>query len=144
MSYVSNQEPSLPTSYPASIFCTLRIDAEEGRDISIIDILNAFVQTALAISDRPVFILMETRGKLSDILVNITPNVYGPSLTKEKGNMLLYIKLLKALYGLMEAGLMFYQKLRKDPKDQGFKVNPYDQCVGKKVINGAQIIIVWL
>ena len=95
--------------------------------MAIKDIANAFVQTDLAINDKPVFVLMAIKDTLADMLVNITPEVYGPYLTKDKnGNSLLYAKLLKAQYGLMEVSLMFYQKLRKDVEDQGFEVKPYD------------------
>ena len=87
---------------------------------------------------------MAIRGVLADMLVKIAPEVYGPYLTKDKkGNSLLYVKLLKALYGLMEASLMFYQKLRKDLEDLGFEVNPYDPCVANKMIEGSQFTIIW-
>ena len=51
--------------------------------------------------------------------------------------------LLKALYGLMEASLMFYQKLLKDLQKKGFVTNPYNPCVANKIINGHQFTIVW-
>ena len=53
------------------------------------------------------------------------------------------VRLLKSLYGLMQASLMFYQKLLKDLESKGFVVNPYDPCVANKVINGEQFTIVW-
>ena len=107
-SYVSKQEASSPTSHTESVFCTIGIEAEEERDVAITDISNAFVQTDLALNGKPVFVLMAIRGVLADMLVKIAPEVYGPYLTKDKkGNSLLYVKLLKALYGLMEASLMF-------------------------------------
>ena len=60
--------------------------------------------------------------------MKITPEVYGPYLTKdEKGHSFLYVKLLKALYGLMKVSLMFNQKLRKD----------IDPCVANKMIDGS-------
>ena len=143
-SYVSKQETSSPTSHTESVFCTFGIDAEEGRDVSIVDVPNAFVQTDLAVDGKPVFVLMAIRGKLADMLVSIAPEVYGPYVTKDKnGNSVLYVKLLKALYGLMEASLMFYKKLRKDLEAKGFKVNPYDPCVANKMINGSQFTVVW-
>ena len=107
-SYVSKQEASSPTSHTESVFCTIGIEEEEERDVAITDIANAFVQTDLAINGKPVFVLMAIRGTLADMLVKIAPEVYGPDQTKDKkGNSLLYVKLLKALYDLMEASLMF-------------------------------------
>ena len=42
---------------------------------------------------------------------------------------MLYIKLLKALYGLLQLALIFYNKLRGEVKGLGFIINPYDSCV---------------
>ncbi len=36
-----------------------------------------------------------------------------------KGSPVLYVKLQKALYGLMRASLLFYQKLRKELEEYG-------------------------
>merc|ERR1711884_332800 len=58
-----------------------------------------------------------------------------------KEHTLVYVYLLKALYGLMEASLMFYQKLLKELKQKGFKPNPYDPCVVNKEVNGSQFTI---
>jgi hypothetical protein len=41
----------------------------------------------------------------------------------KKGTPILYVKLQKALYGLMRASLLFYRKLRKELEEYGFKVN---------------------
>jgi hypothetical protein len=61
-----------------------------------------------------------------------------------KGMPILYIKLQKALYGLMRACLLFYRKLRKEMEDYGFKVNPYDPCVANKVTEcGKQMTVIW-
>merc|ERR1712197_170938 len=98
--------------------------------------------TDLIKNDEPVEIIMVIRGQLDDLLVEIAPEVYGPVATKDKkGNTVIYVYLLKALYGLMEAALMFYQKLIKDLKKRGFKPNPYDPCVVNKEVNGSQFTI---
>ena len=116
-----------------SIFCTIRIE-----NVVVIDIPNVFVQTDLiAINGKPVFVLMAIRGELADVLDKIVPYVYGSLLTKDRnGNSLLYVKLLKTLYGLVESSLMFYQKLRKYLEVQGFQINPYDPCVANVMVEG--------
>jgi hypothetical protein len=44
----------------------------------------------------------------------------------------------------MRASLLFYRKLRKDFKDYGLVVNPYDPCVAKMTTrNGSQLTKVW-
>ena len=56
---------------------------------------------------------------------------------------MLYIKLRKALYGTLQAALLFWELLSNTLKEWGFKVNDYDQCVANKTINGRQCTIIW-
>jgi hypothetical protein len=61
-----------------------------------------------------------------------------------KGTPILYVKLQKALCGLMRAGLLFYSKLRKELKAYGFTINPYDPCVANVTTRcGKQLTVVW-
>ena len=53
----------------------------------------------------------------------------------------MYVRLLKALYGLLRSALLFYNKLRGDLEDMGFEVNPYDPCVANKMINGSKMTV---
>ena len=107
--YTPKQEASSPTSHTEAVFSTATIDALEGRSVGIIDLPNAFVQTDLIKNDKPVKIIMIIRGKLAELLCEITPDTYFQYAVRDrKDNMILYVKLLKALYGLMEASLMFY------------------------------------
>ena len=55
----------------------------------------------------------------------------------------MYVRLLKALYGLLRSALLFYKKLQADLEDMGFEANPYDPCVANKVINGLQMTVTW-
>jgi hypothetical protein len=51
--------------------------------------------------------------------------------------------LLKALYGTLQAALLFWENLSKQLQEWGFEINPYDFCVANKIINGKQCTIVW-
>ena len=55
----------------------------------------------------------------------------------------LYVKLNKALYGLLRAALLFYKKLRRELKAMGFVVNPYDPCVANRMVNRKQQTVTW-
>ncbi|EJK53338.1 hypothetical protein THAOC_27248 [Thalassiosira oceanica] len=51
--------------------------------------------------------------------------LYGKYIVLGKnGEPLLYVKLQKALYGLLQSALMFYKKLVEDLTANGFKLNP--------------------
>ena len=56
---------------------------------------------------------------------------------------MLYVRLSKSLYGMLRATLLFYKRLRRDLENMGFKINPYDPCVAKKMVNGHQMTICW-
>ena len=55
----------------------------------------------------------------------------------------MYVRLSKALYGILRAALLFYKRLRKDLEDMGFKINPYDPCVANMLVNGVQCTVCW-
>ena len=50
---------------------------------------------------------------------------------------------LNALYGIMNAALLFYLKFFKNIKSIGFELNTYDPCVANKIVDGAQLTVVW-
>jgi hypothetical protein len=60
-----------------------------------------------------------------------------------KGTPLLYLKMEKAMYGLLKSALLFYRLLVGDLTNTGFVLNPYDPCVANKVIGGQQMTVIW-
>ena len=60
-----------------------------------------------------------------------------------KGKQVIYVRLLKALYGTLKAALLFWENLSDTLQEWGFKINPYDWCVANKMINGNQCTIGW-
>ena len=56
---------------------------------------------------------------------------------------MLYVRLSKALHGMLRAALLFYKRLRNDLENMGFGVNPYDPCVTNILVNGAQCTVCW-
>ena len=107
--HTPKQEASSPTSHTEAVFSTATIEALEERDVAIIDLPNAFCQTDVVKDDKPVKIIMIIRGRLAELLCEIAPETYLKyAIRDKKGNLILYVRLLKALYGLEEASLMFY------------------------------------
>ena len=56
---------------------------------------------------------------------------------------MLYVKLNKALYGLLRSALLFYKKLVSELVEMGFELNKYDPCVANRMINGSQQTATW-
>ena len=56
---------------------------------------------------------------------------------------MLYVQLKKALYGTLQAALLFWKLLSETLQEWGFLLNPYDKCVANKNIEGKQCTIIW-
>ena len=122
-----------------SILITCTIEAHENRDVAVIDILGAFLHTK---TDEDIVMLL--RGKLAELVASVEPKLYCKYVTYDsKGEPLLYVKMIKALCGLLHSALLFYLKLVDDLEKYGFALNPYDACVANKVIDGDQMTVVW-
>ncbi len=138
--YISKEDSSSPTVATESVLLSCIIDAEEGRDVAIIDIPNAFIQTS--IEDEKDMAFIKIRGILVDMLCEIAPDIYKPYVTKDKkGIKQLLVQVQNALYGTMVASLLYYCKFVKSLKDVGFTLNPYDPCVANKMMQGKQMTI---
>ena len=80
---------------------------------------------------------MLLRGKLAEMMVRIDPALYREYVTySANGVPMLYVRLSKALYGMLRAALLFYKRLRSTLEEMGFEINPYDPCVANKMVNG--------
>jgi hypothetical protein len=142
--WMTKEEAASPTVALESIFITAAIEAREGREVAIVDLPNAFIQTLNQVLEKHhKRDILKVRGPLADLLIQIAPDFYGPYATKENGVTVLYLEILRALYGMIKSPLLFYRKLRKDLEDDGFEINPYDICVANKMINGNQITVTW-
>jgi hypothetical protein len=128
--YISKEDASSPTVTTESVLLSCIIDAKEGRDVAVIDIPNAFIQTC--IEDKKDMAIIKLCGVLVDILVEIAPDVYKSyATTDKKGVRQLVVQCQNALYGTMVASLLYYHKFTKSLTGIGFKFNPYDPCVAR-------------
>ena len=53
----------------------------------------------------------------------------------------MYLRIRKAIYGIIESALILYDLFFSVLKDMGFVLNPYGICVATKTINGKQCIV---
>jgi hypothetical protein len=137
--WLSREDSTSPTAALESIMLTAIVDAKEGRDVMTCDIPNAFIQTKLpnikAGNER---VIMKITGVLVDLLVNISPEVYGPYVVSDKHKRVLYVQVLRGLYGMLVAALLWYTDFKNDLEGKGFVFNPYDPCVANKTIDKKQ------
>ena len=76
-----------------------------------------------------------------DLLIKMAPEVYGPYVIFENGIKVLCVQVLRALYVILIAALLWYKKFKIDLEKQGFKFNPYDACVANTIMIKKQHIV---
>ena len=87
---------------------------------------------------------MLLRGNIANMMVRINPALYQEYVTySTNGVPVLYVRLPKALYGMLRAAFLFYKRLQSALKDMGLKINPYNLCVANRMVDGGQITLCW-
>ena len=136
--YTGKEEKTFPTVATESVMLTSTSDAKEGRDLATVDIPGAFMH-----SDQDKTMHLRLQGTLSDLLVKCDPQLYRKYVVTEGGQRVLYVELIKALYGTLRAALLLWHHLFKKLVDWGFSINPYEWCVTNKLIQGSQCTVLW-
>jgi Reverse transcriptase (RNA-dependent DNA polymerase) len=137
--YLSKADTSSPTVAIESVFLSCVIDADKQRDVATVDISGAFLH-----ADMNELVYMRIDADMANILINIAPDTYTPFITSNKAQQpVLYVRLKKALYGTLQAALLFYEKLSSLLVSWSFVISPYDRCVANKHINGSICTILW-
>jgi hypothetical protein len=135
------EDGASPTFAADSIMITAAINAHQRWDVATIDIPGAFLH---AYNDKEMFMFL--KGPLAELMVQMDPQLYQKFVIHNKNNQaLLYVKLSKAIYGLLKSALLFYRKFVKDLKnyETPFTINPYNPCFANATINRKQMIITW-
>lgn len=120
------------------IFLTTLIDVLEGRDVAIIDVPGAFIQ-----ADMDELVHVHFNGKMLDLLLEIDAEMYRLCIVQEGKEQVMYVELLKALYGTVWAAQLFWEQLSGKLLEWGFMPNPYDLCIMNKMIEGKQLTVAW-
>jgi len=85
--------------------------------------------------------------KLEVVMVHMLKKVhlgkYDDQIRWYHGKPVLYVQLKKALYGTLQAALQFWKKLSSTLQGWVFIINPYDQFVANKDVNGSQCTFIW-
>lgn len=131
---------SSPTSSNEAVLTTAIIDAKEKRDVCTADIPGAYLHAILPKNKKRV--LLKLTGIFVDIMVEANAE-YEKYVVYEKGKKVLYLRVLRALYGCIESALLWYDLYSTTLEKEGFVINPYDRCVANKIINGKQCTIVF-
>ena len=77
--YIPKEEAALPTVLTGSTFVTAMVAANERRKVRCYDIPHAFVNT-----DVNRDIIMGLKGEVSELMIQIAPEVYRRYVTADK------------------------------------------------------------
>jgi hypothetical protein len=117
---------SSPTASIHAIFTCLTLVAYIGKyTVAKIDVKGAYIQTE--ITGSPIYMKLDKR--LTTMALSILPSLQ-KYITPEGT---LYTKLLKALYGCVQSGQLWYMKIKKVLRREGYIVTPTDQCIFRRV-----------
>ncbi len=93
-------------------------------------------------SDKDITMIL--KGRLAELMVQVASKLSRKYISLDrKGKATLYVKMQKAIYGLLRSALLFYRKRVADLESSRLIINPYDPCVANKVINGKQMTVCW-
>jgi hypothetical protein len=112
---------SSPTVSTDALLILLAKFAKDRRKIITIDIVAAYLNCMLL---KEVYMILDKL--MSKLLIELNP-YYSDYLDPVTG--CIYVKLKKALYGLIESAKLFYMHLSGSLLSLGFIRNSYDQCV---------------
>ena len=139
-SYLTEYESvASPTVSQEGIITTLLIGAYEGRKHISFDVPGAFLQADMP-DDK--LVLLKFKGRMADMLANVNDK-YRSHVVREDGKSVLYVKVIRAIYGCIESALQWYKLFSETLVGLGFTLNDYDKCIANKMVNGKQMTISW-
>ena len=136
--YINKEDTSSPAIQLESLLLTLMVDAKEQRDVATADISGAYL-----LADMKDFVLIRLEGESAEIMCKVDPSYKKYRSYNKKGKPILYLQLVKALYGCLQSALRWYETFVCKLEAMGFKINPYDPCVANAEIEGSQCTICW-
>jgi len=98
---------SSPTVLTNALMLLITIDSKEGKDVATADVVGAYLN-----ADMPDFVVMKLVGAIVNIMCKVNPK-YKRFVTYEKRKKVLYLQLLKALYGCVQSALLWYNLFTK-------------------------------
>lgn len=94
--YTAKEDAASPTVATEAVFLTSMIDAMENQEVAVFHVPGAFMQ-----ADMDELVHVRFTGKMVNLLLEIDEEMYKPCNTVERRKRVMYVELLKALYGTL-------------------------------------------
>jgi len=87
---------------------------------------------------------MLLEGTVAEMIIKLDPTILKKHMCYNKhGKAMLFVQLKKVLSGTLQVAMLFWKLLSETLQEWGFTLNPYDECVVNKNIEGKQCTIIW-
>ena len=126
--YIAKEESSSPTVSLYALMGSCVMDALDDRKVIMVDTPGAFLQDEWPQDEHPGYIMFE--GIMVKMVCEIDPSYHKNVIwSKDHKKKILYVRLVKAVYGTLLGEIIFYNKLSKHLADHGFTQNEYDMYI---------------
>ena len=106
--WILGEDSASPTVSQERIIIMAVINVKERRDIIMVDVLNAFIQTLLPKKYRRAgdWIIVKFKGKIVNFLIKINPGRHNKYVIYKNGKKVIYVKIIRAIYGIIIASFL--------------------------------------
>jgi hypothetical protein len=122
-SVYSESEITSQTVSTSSVFIIAAIAARESRAVATVDFPGAYLNSDMPTDGEPVHMSLDPY--MTGVLTKLKPDYR--KYVNQNGTCV--VRVVKGLYGLIEAAKLWFDKLSSLLKSLGFTQNPYDPCV---------------
>ena len=124
---ITKDEATSPTVSQEAISITVTIKVNGGRNAVVIDLPGAFLY-----AETNEHIITVLKGGLVEMMAMTEPKLYRKYImTDSRGQLMLYVKIQKALYGPSKSTLPSFKKLVENLGQYGFGLNYYNPRLRK-------------
>ena len=112
--HYTKEETLSPTVSTDALILSLMINAKEGRDVATADVEGEYFH-----ADMEHFVILKLAGEAVDIMCQVNPK-YKKFIVVGHGKKVLYLQLLKALYGCVQSAFTMVRVVHQYFGQHGF------------------------
>jgi hypothetical protein len=110
----TKEETTSPTVSTDALMMSILIEAWEQRDVATADVAGAYLK-----AEFEDFVVLRIEGESVNIMCRVSEH-YNKFVVYESGKKVLYLQLLKALYGCVKSALLWYELFMGTLQQMGF------------------------
>ena len=110
--YTNKEDTSSPTASIEAMMLSCAKDTKENKYVVVSAIPGAFLNADMEDNNMEDNVHMLLEGTVAEMILKLDPTIYKKHMWYNKhGKAMLYVQLKKALYGTLQAALLFWKLL---------------------------------